>query len=178
MRLSDTATSGASKRDLPRPIINGSGANITVIWNRQANGYRLPTEAEWEFASRAGTKTPFHTGENITVDQANYYGRYPYNNAPSQPYREKTVPVGSFAPNAWGLHDMHGNVWEWCWDLYGEYASGEQVNPSGPTEGSFRVNRGGGWNDFGRHLRSAYRAAHPPVNRTFNLGFRVARNAS
>lgn len=73
---------------------------------------------------------------------------------------------------------MHGNVWEWCWDWYGDYANGEQVDPVGLGEDAFRVNRGGGWNDFGRHLRSAYRAAHPPVNRTFNLGFRVARNAN
>ena len=162
----------------PVYIINGSGEQLTVTWNRSTNGYRLPTEAEWEYACRAGTTTPFNTGDNITPNQANYYGRYPYNNAPSGQYREKTLPVGSFAPNSWGLYDMHGNVWEWCWDLYGQYAATEQADPAGAEDGAFRVNRGGGWNDFGRHLRSAYRAAHSPSNRTFNIGFRVARDAN
>jgi formylglycine-generating enzyme required for sulfatase activity len=162
---------------MPAYVMTGSGDALTVRWDKSANGYRLPTEAEWEYAGRAGTTTPFNTGNNITPGQANYYGTYPYNNAPSGEYRQRTMPVGSFAPNAWGLHDIHGNVWEWCWDGYGEYPAGEQDNPTGPEKGSFRVNRGGGWNDFGRHLRSAYRAAHSPGNRTFNLGFRVVRNA-
>lgn len=161
----------------PAYVLSGSEERPVVAWNRSANGYRLPTEAEWEYACRAGSLSPFNTGGNISAGQTNYYGRYPYNNAPSQVYREKTVPVGSFAPNAWGLYDMHGNVWEWCWDVYGEYAAGEQKGPAGAEAGALRVNRGGGWNDFGRHLRSAYRAAHNPENRTFNIGFRVARNA-
>jgi formylglycine-generating enzyme required for sulfatase activity len=162
---------------IPAYSITGSGENISVTWNHAANGYRLPTEAEWEYACRAGTTTPFHTGANITPDQANYYGTYPYNDAPSGRYRESTVPVGRMSPNAWGLHEMHGNVWEWCWDWYGEYSPGAQTNPAGSDTGTFRINRGGGWNDFGRHLRSAYRAAHNPENRTFNIGFRLVRNA-
>ena len=158
-------------------MISGSGDERSVVWNRDADGYRLPTEAEWEFACRAGTTTPFSTGENVTVDQANYYGTYPYDGYPSGQYRSRTVPVGSFAPNRWGLYDMHGNVWEWCWDWYGPYADGAAADPTGAASGTYRVNRGGGWNDFGRHLRSAYRAAYPPANKTFNLGFRLARNA-
>jgi formylglycine-generating enzyme required for sulfatase activity len=161
----------------PAYRVSGSGGTMAVSWDRSANGYRLPTEAEWEYAARAGTQTPFSTGANINPDQANYYGTYPYDNGRPGQYRERTLPVGSFPPNAWGLHDMHGNVWEWCWDWYGDYPAGEQKDPAGASEGNYRVNRGGGWNDFGRHLRSAYRAAHPPVNKTFNLGFRVARNA-
>ena len=162
----------------PAYTVSGAGDAMTVTWDRSANGYRLPTEAEWEYAARAGTGTPFNTGENITPDQANYYSTYPYyEDGPRGPYRERTVPVGSFKPNAWGLYDMHGNVWEWCWDRYGLYAPEAQTDPAGPAEGTFRVNRGGGWNDFGKHIRSAYRAAHIPSNRTFNIGFRVARDA-
>ncbi len=161
----------------PAYTVSGSGKARTVTWNREADGYRLPTEAEWEYACRAGTTTPFSTGDNVTVDQANYYGTYPYNNHPSGEYRSRTVPAGSFAPNPWGLHDMHGNVWEWCWDWYGAYPDGAVSDPAGPASGTYRVNRGGGWNDFGRHLRSAYRAATPPANSTFNLGFRLARNS-
>ena len=161
----------------PAYVISGSGDSRTVTWNRGANGYRLPTEAEWEYACRAGTTTPFSTGENTTVEQANYYGTYPYDGFPSGQYRNRTMPTGSFAPNAWGLYDMHGNVWEWCWDWYGAYVGNDVINPTGTASGTYRVNRGGGWNDFGRHLRSAYRAAYPPENKTFNLGFRLARNA-
>lgn len=161
----------------PAYAVSGSGDTMTATWDRNANGYRLPTEAEWEYAARAGTGGPFNTGGNITPDQANYYSTYPYEDGPRGLYRERTVPVGSFQPNAWGLYDMHGNVWEWCWDRYGAYPSEEQTCPAGPSEGAFRVNRGGGWNDFAKHIRSAYRAAHSPVNKTFNIGFRLARNA-
>jgi formylglycine-generating enzyme required for sulfatase activity len=123
------------------PAYTISGTNVT--WNRQANGYRLPTEAEWEYACRAGTTTPFNTGFNITTAQANYYGNHPYNNNARGTYRERTMPVGSFAPNAWGLYDMHGNVWEWCWDWFGEYGVASQTDPIGPASGSHRVLRGG-----------------------------------
>ena len=138
-----------------------------MSFNQKANGYRLPTEAEWEYAARSGTQTPFNTGENINSDQTNYYGTYPYRDRPSQLYRGETVRVGSFKPNPWGLYDMHGNVWEWCWDRYGAYNANAADNPTGAESGRYRVNRGGGFNDFGKHLRSAYRAAHNPENKTF-----------
>jgi formylglycine-generating enzyme required for sulfatase activity len=151
-----------------------SGTIVTCNWN--ANGYRLPTEAEWEYACRAGTTTPFNTGNNITTNQANYDGNYPYKGNPAGTYREETTAVGSFAPNAWGLYDMHGNVWEWCWDWYGSYSSGAQTNPRGPVSGSNRVRRGGGWYGDGRSLRSAGRSYdYGPSNGLSNLGFRLVR---
>jgi formylglycine-generating enzyme required for sulfatase activity len=161
----------------PAYTINGE----TVTWNRNANGYRLPTEAEWEYACRAGTTTPFNIGSNITDKDANCHNHYGYNNNSSGRvtggYRGRTTPVNSYRANSWGLFDMHGNVADWCWDLYGEYDVGAQTNPAGPVTGTLRVNRGGGWNDFPKHIRSAYRAATPPDNSSFNLGFRLARNA-
>ena len=158
--------------------LSEENGRVEVTWNRSANGYRLPTESEWEYAARAGTLTPFNTGENINADQANFYGTYPYRDRPSQLYRAETVPVSTFSANAWGLYNMHGNVWEWCWDRYGRYPTANiSDNPTGSDIGRYRVNRGGGYNDFGKHLRSAYRAAHNPENKTFNLGMRLARNA-
>jgi formylglycine-generating enzyme required for sulfatase activity len=122
----------------PAYTISGSGDSRTVTWNKSANGYRLPTEAEWEYACRAGTTSPFSTGNNITTSQANYDGNYPYNNNAKGTYRSQTTAVGSFAANSWGLHDMHGNVWEWCWDRFGDYASGFQTDPSGAASGADR----------------------------------------
>jgi len=149
----------------------------TVNWNKNANGYRLPTEAEWEYACRAGTTTPFSTGNNITTSQANYDGNDPYNISAKGEYREKTTSVGSFAPNAWGLYDMHGNVWEWCWDWYGDYTSGAQTDPMGAGSGTVRVFRGGSWYLPEEFVRSAYRASIDPNYREIPLGFRLVRNA-
>jgi formylglycine-generating enzyme required for sulfatase activity len=161
----------------PAYIING---NI-VTWNRNANGYRLPTEAEWEYACRAGTTTPFNAGKNISDRDANFMNHYGYNTNASGRitggYRKRTTNVKSFRANNWGLFDMHGNVWEWCWDWYGEYGTGSQKDPKGAETGIYRVNRGGGWNDFPKHIRSAYRAATQPDKNSFNLGFRLAINA-
>jgi formylglycine-generating enzyme required for sulfatase activity len=155
------------------PAYTINGTNVTCNWN--ANGYRLPTEAEWEYACRAGTTTTFSTGNNITTSQANYDGNYPYNNNATGIYRGTTTPVGSFASNPWGLYDMHGNVWEWCWDWYGSYSSGAQNNPRGPVSGGDRVVRGGSWYNLGRVLRSAYRVIYYPSGGSDGIGFRLVR---
>jgi formylglycine-generating enzyme required for sulfatase activity/predicted Ser/Thr protein kinase len=136
--------------------------------------YRLPTEAEWEYACRAGTTTPFSTGNNLSTAQANYDGNYPYNGNAKGVYRQKTTPVGSFSPNAWGLYDMHGNVWEWCSDWYGDYPTSAQSNPKGPSNGSDRVLRGGSWFNDARDCRSAFRAFYAPAGRYDDSGFRLA----
>ena len=144
---------------------------------REGRVYRLPTEAEWEYACRAGTTTPFAFGATLTTGQANYDGNYPYANAPAGVYRQAPLPVGRLAPNAWGLYDMHGNVWEWCADWYGKQTcrdAGEQ-DPIGPKHGSARVMRGGAWNRFARGCRSADRGHSWPGNRLITLGFRVVR---
>jgi uncharacterized protein YjdB len=146
---------------------------VTIVAG--SNGYRLPTEAQWEYACRAGTTTPFSTGNNITTSQANYDGNFPYNNNAKGEYRQRTTPVGSFAPNSWGLYDMHGNVLEWCWDWFGTYASGAQTDPTGAVSGDVRVLRGGSWNGSGRILRSAFRSYNPSYRINSYGGFRLSR---
>ncbi|MBN1654605.1 MAG: formylglycine-generating enzyme family protein [Deltaproteobacteria bacterium] len=136
---------------------------------------RLPTEAEWEYACRAGTTTPFSFGKNITSDEVNYDGNYPYAGGKKGIYRQETVGVKALACNEWGLYQMHGNVWEWCRDWYGEYPSESAIDPIGPEKGARRVLRGGGWYNDARHARSACRVRHGPGNRGGGIGFRFAR---
>jgi len=139
-----------------------------VTWDMSVNGYRLPTEAEWEYACRAGTTTPFNTEKSLDATEANFYGHYPYEieenyfdnsalEARPGEYRQTTVEVGSFEPNAWGLYDCHGNVNEWCWDYYGDYDINANVNSTGADTGT-------------RHVEKADMAS-------YNLGVRLVRNA-
>lgn len=158
-----------------------------VSWNdvqefiKKLNGrgqgtYRLPTEAQWEYAARARTETAFHFGACLSANQANYDGNYPLSGCSKGRYRETTIPGGSLnAPNAWGLHDMHGNVWEWVADWYGDYPSGSVTDPTGPRAGSFRVGRGGSWLHNARYCRSANRILNSPGYRFSGLGFRLSR---
>ena len=138
--------------------------------------YRLPTEAEWEYACRAGTDTPFHYGNDLRSGMANFVGIYDYVGGtrvnPNGIYLAWTTHVGSYAPNAFGLYDMHGNVYEWCLDWYGGYASGSATDPKGPSSGSYRVVRGGGWLDYARFCRSAGRRSGEPGRRYNAFGFR------
>ncbi|OQX06327.1 MAG: hypothetical protein BWK80_50895, partial [Desulfobacteraceae bacterium IS3] len=135
--------------------------------------YRLPTEAEWEYACRAGTDTPFSFGVCLSTDQANYDGNYPLKGCPKGNYTGKTVSVASFPSNDWGLYDMHGNVWEWCQDWYGNYSSNAVTDPTVPSSGLYRVLRGGSWLSLARLCRSANRDWESPVNQRSSLGFRM-----
>ena len=137
--------------------------------------YRLPGEAEWEYACRAGTTTPFHFGETITGELANYRASSTYADEPAGKYREKSTPVGSFPPNAFGLYDMHGNVWEWCEDNWHENYEGAPTDGSAWISGdsSNKVVRGGSWDDGPNNCRSAYRYDDSRDNRGDVIGFRV-----
>ncbi|MEW6747389.1 MAG: SUMF1/EgtB/PvdO family nonheme iron enzyme [Planctomycetota bacterium] len=153
----------------------------TVSWNDVMEfckkvALELPTEAQWEYACRAGTTTAFALGATITPDQVNYDGNYPYGSAPKGQYRQKTVAVDTFQPNAWGLYNMHGNVWEWCADWYGDYPSSSVTDPTGPSGGLGRVDRGGGWSGDARYCRSADRYGLDPSGGLSGLGFRPARS--
>jgi formylglycine-generating enzyme required for sulfatase activity len=136
---------------------------------------RLPTEAEWEYACRAGTQTPFWFGDNITPEQVNYHGNYPYAGGKKGKYREETVEVKSLPYNSWGLYQMHGNVWEWCSDWYGNYQTESVIDPVGPSNGTVRVLRGGCWFFGGRVCRSAYRYGLDTAYRNSDSGLRLAR---
>ena len=138
--------------------------------------YRLPTEAEWEYSCRAGTTTVFYTGNCISTDEANYHGKHPMPDCPKdQKDRETPLAVGSLPPNPWGLYDMHGNLWEWCQDWYGDYPSEHVTDPTGPSSGEGRVVRGGSWNHFASFMRSAFRGAEIPDGKHC-IGVRVVRN--
>jgi formylglycine-generating enzyme required for sulfatase activity len=135
-------------------------------------GYRLPTEGEWEYACRAGTETRFSFGDDAGL--LGEYGWYQSNSS------GQTWPVGTKLANAWGLHDMHGNVWEWCWDWYDDsyYRNSPGVDPLGGSGATFRVIRGGSWGGDPQYCRSASRIRHAPEFRSSSLGFRVARGQS
>jgi hypothetical protein len=154
------------KDDARNPVESVSWDDVQAFLselNRRVPGLqaRLPSEAEWEYACRAGTTTPFSFGDNITPEQVNYDGNQPYAGGEKGLYRQKTVPAGSLPANPWGLYEMHGNVWEWCADWYGDYPNTPQVDPTGPQTGGSRVLRGGSWNSF-RQVRALCR---PPRER-------------
>ena len=175
-----------SEKNNLTPVYEIDGEKVT--WNRNANGYRLLTEAEWEYVARAGTTTPFNTETSISAEESNFYGHYPYGieeNYFSQgkletkpgEYRQTTVNVDEFSPNKWGLYNIHGNVREWVYDYYGEYDLGDNDNPTGPNSGTLKVTRGGGWNDYAKHMRSAFRSTLAPDKKMSNTGLRIARNS-
>ncbi|MCI5163223.1 MAG: formylglycine-generating enzyme family protein, partial [Candidatus Electrothrix sp. AX5] len=137
---------------------------------------RLLTEAEWEYCCRAGSATPFSFGTRITPDQVNYNGQYPYHKGLTGKNRKQSVAVKSFPCNAWGLYEMHGNVWEWCQDHWQEdlFSEEPQLDPQGPEDGEFQVVRGGSWFLGGRGVRSAVRGKFAPHFCNSRIGFRIA----
>ncbi len=146
---------------------------LSALDAEKGREYYLPTEAQWEYACRAGTETPFCFGETISTDQANYHGDYTYGDGRKGEYREKPLPVGSLAANAWGLYDMHGNVSEWCADRYGKYGSAAESDPKGPEEGNRRVLRGASWRSYPGACRCAFRLGGQGRSSSYNVGFRV-----
>jgi uncharacterized protein (TIGR02996 family) len=149
-----------------------------MLSEHEGQQYRLATEAEWEYACRAGTTTPFHFGETISAAEANFDGNHPYGDAAKSSYRKRTCKVGSYKPNGYGLFDMHGNVWEWCSDFYGEDYDGIKkpsgIDPREPVfENFYHVFRGGGWNSNGHSCRSANRNYAGQAFRPNFLGCRV-----
>ncbi len=137
--------------------------------------FRLPTEAEWEMACRAGTSAPFSTGVELSTDDANYDGDPPLEGWPAGIDRERTTLVGTFAANAWGFHDLHGNVWEWTADWHCPYPPGPVTDPVGECESGLRVIRGGSWHFGPDSARCALRYTHRPEDIGPSLGFRVVR---
>ena len=171
---------GWGRDDRPVILVSWNEAQLYADWLSHNTGhrYRLLTESEWEYAARAGTTTPFHTGGTITPQQANFDSRHEYPGAghnESGLYRRQTVPVGSFAPNGFGLYDMHGNVAEWVQDCFSDYAAAPSDGSAVESDGCRRVFRGGSWLNPPLYLRATYRTLVTSDIRISYLGFRVAR---
>ena len=198
-------TQGQWKRlvgEFPQPQPAGEGDEFPVVWVSYIEAeafcqkltelghksgelpkdweFKLPTEAQWEYACRAGTMTATSFGNTFTSRQANFLGSKPYNGSETSPALNRATPVGSYPANAWGLHDMHGNVFEWCRDWYHpQLPGGNDPDLSARkglpnSDGTYsRVRRGGAWNDEGKYLRSAFRLRYEPERRSDHIGFRV-----
>jgi len=167
-----------------RPVINVSWNDTQnyIAWLNKKTGknYRLLSEAEWEYIARAGNDSPFYTGGAITTRQANFNGEYTYGGSPKGKYTRKTVPVGSYDPNPLGLHDIHGNVWEWTQDCWNETHAGAPNDGSARESGDckFRIMKGGSWVNLPYQIRAAKRFRYTTDYRYDDYGFRIARTLS
>ncbi|CAN5414083.1 hypothetical protein BH09PLA1_BH09PLA1_22000 [soil metagenome] len=168
------------KFDHPVVYVTWHDAQAFCEWlsAREGRTYRLPTEAEWEYAARAGTRDPFANGASIGTGDANFNGTTRYGAGTVGSYRATTVAVRGFEPNPWGLHDMCGNVWEWCSDWYGRYPIEPTINPQGPSTGSVKLARGGSWANAPEYCRAAYRFGGNPEASYSTVGFRCVMEAS
>ena len=160
------------------PVVSISYFDIEAFLkklNEQSNEYRfrLPTEAEWEYACRAGTQTPFSFGTRLCDSVANYNAEMESEYATPGNYLGHPAAVGSYAPNPWGLHDMHGNAWEWVSDWYAPYTTEDATDPTGPEVGKEKVIRGGSWYFGAGYARSSHRRTHEPQLWGFSIGFRI-----
>jgi formylglycine-generating enzyme required for sulfatase activity len=169
---------GLNTRRFPVEVVSWSDAKefCRKLGDKEGKMYRLPTEAEWEYACRAGTKTAFYFGDTISTDQANYDGNFVFGAGKKGMYRQRTTEVGFFAAaNGFGLHDMHGNVYQWCEDWYDKdyYRNSPKTDPLNTKAATYRVLRGGSWYSFPWFCRSAYRGVDGPDLRNGNFGFRV-----
>lgn len=177
-------------KDLPiiSPNFRGDSLPVVNVWLEKAiefcarlsvlteKEFRLPSEAEWEYACRAGTRTPFYFGASLTTEQANFNGEQPFQETPKGEFRKRLTTVGLFPPNAFGLYDMHGNVWEWCADIWHENYLGAPTDGSAwLTNGdqSYCVQRGGSWLDRAANCRSAFRVGDIAHNKDHIVGLRV-----
>ncbi len=175
------------------PVVNvtWNDAQALVRWLSDTEGrsYRLPTEAQWEYACRAGTRTRYHDGDDparlldvanvFDLDGARHWPEWASRALPAHDGYPFTAPVGSFAPNAWGIHDMHGNVWEWVADWYGAdyYARSPRDDPTGPPTGDVRVRRGGSWHTWPLYARASFRNWNTPQTRYVLVGIRLVMDA-
>ena len=164
--------------DCPVENVNAFEVEEFLVRLRRLTGesFRLPTEAEWEYACRAGTASPFSTGATLSSAQANFDGRYPYPGAPPGSFVGRPTPAATYAPNRWGLFDLHGNVWEWCADDFCPYADGPVSDPAGSCAADLRVIRGGSWTFNADSARCAVRYTHRPQDKGPSLGFRLVRD--
>ena len=160
------------------PIVSVSYFDVEIFLERlnqlsDEYYFRLPTEAEWEYACRAGTTTPFSYGLTLEDTLANFNAKIPSIYSSLGNYLEHPTPVGSYAPNQWGLYDMHGNVWEWVSDWYGPYSKEDATDPIGPKHGKEKVIRGGSWYFGADFAKSSSRRIHEPGLWGFSIGFRI-----
>lgn len=170
----------SSRRPVEQVSWNNAKEFCRKLSGKEGVTYRLPTEAEWEYACRARTTTKYYWGDSDSESTVKRYVWYAKNAAKpfwTEPHASEDGPqeVGRKLPNAWGLYDMSGNVLEWCEDRYGSYSSSSQRDPKGPSSGEARVARGGGWGVLARHVRSSVRSRLEPVARFYGLGFRIVR---
>lgn len=169
-----------NKDDPKYPVVSKSYFEVLQFLKKleklsPGNRFRLPTEAEWEYACRAGTKTNFSTGAAISDKDANFNSESASAYSPAGKFIGHPAPVGSYPPNPWGLYDMHGNTWEWTSDWYAPFTCDSTVNPTGPDTGQQKVMRGGSWYFYADNARSNNRGTHYPDLWGFSIGFRIVR---